>query len=60
MELIKVWWANRKAARNLKNLKAAFKIVEKAGFFVCNIQVRGNTQYLVDGRGGFHKIGKRA
>lgn len=41
-------------------LKRAFRVVERAGFHVCNIQTRGNTHYLVDGNGGFHKIGKRA
>lgn len=50
-------WRNK---RRLKKLKAAFSTVEAAGYFVCNIQQRGGTNYLVDGKGNWHKVGKRA
>lgn len=49
-------WRKRRA---LARLKAAFVTVEAAGYFVCNIQQRGGTNYLVDGKGNWHKIGKR-
>lgn len=53
-------WSRLAAARKTKKLQAAFRVVEGAGFFVCNIQQRGGVNYLVDGKGGWHKIGKRA
>lgn len=60
MDLIRTWWHNRKTERRLAKLKAAFAVVEAAGYFVCNIQVRGSSRYLVDDKGVFYKIGKRA
>jgi hypothetical protein len=38
----------------------AFKWIEARGLFVCRIETRGATNYLVDGKGSWHKIGKRA
>lgn len=46
--------------RKISKLKSAFEIIEAAGYSVCNIQQRAGTNYLVDGNGGWHKIGKRA
>ena len=45
--------------RRLKKLKAAFATVEAAGYFVCNIQQLGGTNYLVDGKGVWHKVGRK-
>lgn len=57
--LFKSIWQKWHVARNLKKLKYAFKVVESAGFFVCNIQQRGGVNYLVDGNGMWHRIGKK-
>lgn len=45
--------------RKLAKLKDAFAVVEAAGYSVCNIQHRAGTNYLVDGQGKWHKVGKR-
>ena len=59
MNIFAKWFGDLVAAQRLKKLKSAFKVVEDAGFCVCNIQQRGGVNYLVDGKGGWHKIGKR-
>lgn len=48
-------WRSRRAN---KKLKAAFKVIEGAGLYVCNIQQRNGANYLVDGKGCWHKIGR--
>lgn len=60
MNIFTAWRQGLAEAYKLKKLKKAFKAVESAGYFVCNIQQRGGVNYLVDGKGGWHKIGKRA
>ena len=40
-------------------MKLAFRWIEARGLSVCNIITRAGTHYLVDGKGGVHKIGKR-
>lgn len=44
---------------NALKMRLAFRWIEERGLHVCNIVTHGNTHYLVDGKGGLHKIGKR-
>ena len=60
MNFISAFFAAQRSKRKLAKLKAAFATVEAVGYSVCNIQQRGNTNYLVDGKGNWHKVGKRA
>lgn len=59
MNIMSAWLAAQRKRRALARIKAAFATVEAAGYSVCNIQQRGGTNYLVDGKGNWHKIGKR-
>ena len=58
--MITKFFESQRKKRALNKLKAAFATVESAGYSVCNIQQRGGTNYLVDGSGNWHKVGKRA
>lgn len=60
MSIIQNFITAQRNKRKLTKLKAAFATIEAAGYSVCNIQQRGGTSYLVDGKGNWHKVGKRA
>lgn len=60
MNFIVEFFVSQRKKRALKKLKAAFATIEAAGYSVCNIQQRSGTNYLVDGKGNWHKVGKRA
>jgi len=58
MNLIKEFWLNWRVGRRLKKVAKAFELIKQEGFQVCNVQTRGNTHYLVDADGTWHRIGK--
>lgn len=59
MNFLSAWLESRSKKKRVEKIKQAFSIIEAEGLVVCNMQQRAGTNYLVDGKGNWHKIGKR-